>query len=63
MKERRIVLPDREVELDYNAFPESARQDLLRLHYRIWLEERKRPEYRAEFEAWLAKRNAAKAAT
>lgn len=63
MKERIIVIPDQEVKLDLAAFPESARQDILRLHYRLWLEERKRPEYRAEFEAWLAKKNAAKAAT
>lgn len=58
MKQRIIVIPDQKVEIDYDAIPESARQDLLRVIYKEVLEARKQPGYWEEFEAWKAKRKA-----
>ncbi len=45
--------------LDYDAFPESARQSLLAVIYKMTLELFQDPAIQAEYEVWLAKRNAA----
>lgn len=45
--------------IDYDAYPESTWQSLLAASYKLTLELFKDPAIQAEFEVWLAKRNAA----
>ena len=46
--------------LDYDAFPESARQSLLAASDKLALELFQDPSVCAEYEIWLARREAAK---
>ena len=46
--------------IDYDAFPESARQSLLAASYKLTLELFQDPSVCAEYETWRARREAAK---
>lgn len=48
--------------INYDAIPETARQDFLAVIVKIGTEMFKDPAVRAEFQEWKAKREAAKAA-
>lgn len=50
------------MDIDYSSIPESSRQSLLASAYRMALKLFEDPAVQAEYEEWLAKRNAAKAA-
>ena len=44
--------------IDYDKFPESTRQSLLRASYNLMLELFKDPQVQKEYEIWLAERKA-----
>lgn len=44
--------------IDYASIPESTRQSLLAATYKMAQQMFRDPEVRAEYDAWLAKRNA-----
>ena len=46
--------------INYDAIPETARQDLLAVIYKMTVELFKDPATQADYEEWLAKREAAK---
>lgn len=48
--------------INYDAIPETARQDLLAVIYKMTVELFKDPATQADYEEWLARREAAKAA-
>ena len=48
--------------IDYAGIPESTRQSLLAAAYKMAQQLFQDPDVRAEYDEWLAKRNAAKAA-